>query len=244
MKNDGGNSIIQNMNNNEKAFTYKIFKYFYYLFQEKKEFKSFFKCAFMFLETIQFISYAFTHIHRDSWKIGGNKVRLISNILSAFRISSVMMFLTYNIYVIALYFLFAIIFLLCLIVLFQILFINSSTKIFRCSTTIIRMIFDLIVIFLYIPLLEIILIPIKCANGKVYGVQDPETCGKNTHILHAILGLIGAILLTFWCIFMLYFSSYPFKKYMSTIRIYSNNDKQHSLCFLVAIMKKHITAED
>ena len=224
MKNDGGNSIIQNMNNNEKAFTYKIFKYFYYLFQEKKEFKSFFKCTFMFLETIQFISYAFTHIHRDSWKIGGNKVRLISNILSAFRISSVMMFLTYKIYVIALYFLFAIIFLLCLIVLFQILFINSSTKIFRCSTTIIRMIFDLIVIFLYIPLLEIILIPIKCANGKVYGVQDPETCGKNTHILHAILGLIGSILLTFWCIFMLYFSSYPFKKYMSTIRIYSNND--------------------
>ena len=106
----------------------------------------------MFLETIQFISYAFTHIHRDSWKIGGNKVRLISNILSAFRISSVMMFLTYNIYVIALYFLFAIIFLLCLIVLFQILFINSSTKIFRCSTTIIRMIFDLIYLQIFVNL--------------------------------------------------------------------------------------------
>jgi len=86
------------------------------------------------------------------------------------------------------------------------------------------MIIDLVVIFLYIPLTEIILIPIKCVNGKVYGVQEPESCGKNYHILHAALGLIGAILLILWSIFMLYFSSYPFKRYMSTIRIYSNND--------------------
>jgi len=224
MKNDGGNAIIQNINNNEKAFTYKIFKYFYSLFQEKKEFKSFFKCAFILLETIQFISYAFIPLHRNSWKMETKKIRLASNILSVFRLSSCMKFLTYKIYVIVLYFLLAVIFLLCLIVLFQILFINSSSKVFRYSTSIIRMIIDLIVIFLYIPLTEIILIPIKCVNGKVYGVQDPETCGKNTHILHATLGLIGTILLTFWCIFMIYFSFYPFKRFMSTIRIYSNND--------------------
>ena len=224
MKNDGGNSIIQNINNNEKTFTYKIFKYFYYLIHEKKEFKSFFKCILIFLETIQFISYAFIQIHRNSWKLGENKIRIISTILSTFRLSSFIKHLTYTIYVIILYFLLAIIFLVCLIVLFQILFINSSSKIFRYSTTIIRVIMDLIVIFLYIPLTEIILIPIKCVNGKVYGVQNPETCGNNTHILHATLGLIGAILLTFWCIFMLYFSFYPFKRFMSTIRIYSNND--------------------
>ena len=224
MKNDGSNAIIQNINNNEKTFTIKIFKYFYSLFQEKKEFKSFFKFTLILLETIQFISYAFDSIHRNSWKLEINRIKLISNILSVFRISSIIKFLTYKIYVIILYFLLVVIFLLCLIVLFQILFIDSSSKLFRYSTSIIRVIIDLIVIFLYIPLTEIILIPVKCVNGTVYGVQNPETCGNNEHLLHATLGSIGVILLSFWCIFMIYFSFYPFKRYMSTIRIYSNND--------------------
>ena len=127
MKNDGGNSIIQNINNNEKAFTSKIFKYFHYLIHEKKEFKSFFKCTFLLLETIQLISYAFIQIHRNSWKLEENKIQIVSNILSAFRFSSFIKNLTYTIYVFILYFLFAIIFLVCLIVLFQILFINSSS---------------------------------------------------------------------------------------------------------------------
>ena len=130
MKNDGGSSLIQNINNNEKAFTSKIFKYFHYLIHEKKEFKSFFKCTFILLETIQFISYAFIEIHRNSWKLAENKIKIISNILSAFRFSGSFMNLSYTIYVIILYFLFAIIFLVCLTVLFQILFMNSSSKIF------------------------------------------------------------------------------------------------------------------
>ena len=66
-------SIIQEINVNDKSFSLKIFRYFYSLFQEKKEFKSLFKYFQIFIETIQLISYAFSSNHYNSWKIDENK---------------------------------------------------------------------------------------------------------------------------------------------------------------------------
>ena len=40
---DKNNLFIQDINSNDKAFTYKIFRYFYSLFHEKKEFQIFLK---------------------------------------------------------------------------------------------------------------------------------------------------------------------------------------------------------
>ena len=45
--------------------------------------------------------------------------------------------------------------------------------------------------------------PIRCTNGKVDGIKNGEACWKNIHSLNAILGIIGAILLFIWSIFML-----------------------------------------
>ena len=229
--------LIQDININNKSLRYKIFQYFYSLFQEKKEYNLFLKGAFYFIETIQLISYAFTSLHYNSWKIELSNIKLISNIVEAFRLSIFMKFLNYKVYSIILYIFLALTFLLFLIVILQILFNDSSSKKLRYLSSFINSIIDLMVIVMYIPITEIFLISIKCVNGNIYGVKDSETCWGSMHYLNLTLGIIGSILLLIWCIFMVYFKFYPFQKLMSTIRITSNNDILIILMKLFAILQ-------
>ena len=215
--------FFQDININSKSLTHKIFSYFYSLFQIKRN-KVFLVYILMFVETIQFISYAFTPVHYDSWKLDLNNIKLLSNIIGAFRISTLMQFLDYKIYCIILYFLIISIFIICLIIIIQILFGDFSSKLYRFSINIIKKMIDIISILFYIPITEIILIPIKCVNDKVYGVKDGETCWQSMHYLNVTLGIIGAILLFIWCIFLICFNFYPFQKNMSAKRINSTND--------------------
>ena len=167
--------FFQDINTNNKTLTHKIFSYFYSLFQIKKS-RGFLVYILMLIETIQFVSYAFTPPHYDSWKIDHNNINLFSNIIGALRISTLMQFLEYNTYLIILYLLIIFIFLICLIIILQILFGDFSSKIYIFSINIIIQMIDIISILLYIPITESILIPIKCVNGKVYGVKNGEIC--------------------------------------------------------------------
>jgi len=117
LKNDKNKNslLIQDININNKALRYKIFQYFYSLFQEKKEYNLFIKSVFYFIETIQLISYAFSSLHYNSWKIELSNIKLISYIVEAFRLSIFMKFLNYKAYSIILYIFLAIIFILCLV---------------------------------------------------------------------------------------------------------------------------------
>ena len=100
--------FIQEININKKALIYKIFRYFYSIFQAKKEYNVFYKCVLYFIETIQLISYAFSYIHFNSWKIELSHIQLISNIIDSFRLSTFMVFVNYKVYSIILYFFFGI----------------------------------------------------------------------------------------------------------------------------------------
>jgi len=228
---------IQDININNKTIIYKIFRYFFSLNQDKKEDNLFLKCILYIIETIQFISYAFSSIHYNSWKIELSKFKLISSIIQSFRLSTFMKLLNYQEYSIILYFFLILIFILSLIVVLQILFNNSSSKKFKCLSSFIYSIIDLMVIIMYIPITEIYLIPIKCINGNVYGVKNGEKCWKIMHYLKVIFGIIGSILLFFWCIFMVNFKFYPFQKIKSTVRITSDNDILITLMKLFAILQ-------
>ena len=226
IKNDKekNNLYFQDSNSNEKTLEYKIFSYFYSLYQERIEFKSLFKILLIFIETIQCMSYAFSLNHYNSWKLEKESLDYLSIILSSFRLSPFILYLKYNIYTAIFYFLIIIIFILSLIAVLNILFIDSLSKLYQFSNTLIRSLIDIIAISLYIPITEIILLPIRCINGKVYGFEDGELCWERIHYLNVILSIIGTILLFLWCIFMLNFSFYPFQSSISTIRISSKND--------------------
>ena len=129
MKDEKDNFLfVQDVNANEKIIIYKIFRYFYSLFQEKREFNSFFKYIQILIETIQFISYAFSSIHYNSWKLEQKNIKIVSYTFGAFRISILMQFLDYKIYTIILYILVAFIFIISLVVLLQIIFLDSTSK--------------------------------------------------------------------------------------------------------------------
>jgi len=220
----GKNTMLIDMNLNEKNFLNKIYYFFYSLFEVKKEYNLFIKSLLILIETIQIISYAFSSVHYNSWKLTTNSIKMISNIIEAFRLSIFMRFLTYKIYSIISYLLIIFIFIICLIVILQIFIFDTSSKIYKYSTAIIKSLIDILSIIFYIPITEIILLSIKCINGNVSGIKDEQACWENIHYLNVILGLLGAVLLFLWCIFMVNFSFYPFEKLMSTKRINSNND--------------------
>ena len=93
---DKNSLLIQDININKKELTYKIFRYFYSLNQVKKEYNLFLKFILYLLETIQLVSYAFSSVHYNSWKIESSKIQLISNIMQSFRLSNFMKLLNYK----------------------------------------------------------------------------------------------------------------------------------------------------
>ena len=236
--------FLQDINANEEEYIYKLYHYFYSLYKDKKEYKSFIKCFLIFIETIQFISYAFSSLHHNSWKIDLMHMKLISKIVEGFRLSILMQFLDYKLYCVILYLLVIFIFIISLIVVLQILFTNSSSKIYNFSLTFIRVILELNVIIFFIPISEIILIPTKCVNGVVQGVKNGENCVKGIYYLNVALGIVGEILFFSWCIFLINFSFYPFQKSMSTIRINSHNDIIILIMKLIAVLQYFLISNE
>ena len=236
--------FLQDINANEEEYIYKLYHYFYSLYKDKKEYKSFIKCFLIFIETIQFISYAFSSLHHNSWKIDLMHMKLISKIIEGFRLSILMQFLDYKLYCVILYLLVIFIFIISLIVVLQILFTNSSSKIYNFSLTFIRVILELNVIIFFIPISEIILIPTKCVNGVVQGVKNGENCVKGIYYLNVTLGIVGEILFFSWCIFLINFSFYPFQKSMSTIRINSHNDIIILIMKLIAVLQYFLISNE
>jgi hypothetical protein len=235
--------FIRDINSNEQTFRFRIFRYFYSLYEEKKEYKLFLKCILFFIENIQFISYAFTPIHYNTWKIEYNFIRFIIKIIEGFRISSLMQFIDYKYYSVIFYLIIIFIFLLSLIVVLQILFIESSSKIYKFSMSIIKIIIDLNTIVFYIPVIELILMPNKCVNGVVHEIKNAEDCFGATYYLKVALGIIGTFIYTFRCIFLVNFSFYPFQKIDANGRITSNNDVINIIMKLASVLQ-HLLIEN
>ena len=148
----GKNTIFIDMNSNEKTFYNKIFYYFYSLFEVKKEYNLFIKSILILIESIQIISYAFSSVHYNSWKLRTNTIKMISNIIEAFRLSIFMSFITYKIYTIISYLLILFIFIISLTIILQIFILDSSSKTYKYSAAIIKCLIDILSIIFYIPI--------------------------------------------------------------------------------------------
>ena len=234
--------LFNDINLNDKTVIMKAFHYFYLLNQ--KQIKLFSIYIFIIIETIQFISYAFTSPHYYSWKVDDNGIVLISNIIGGFRLTSIIQMLDYKIYLFIFYCIIIIIFLLYIILLFQILYGNPSSKLYEFLSKFINYSIELFDIILYFPLTEIILIPIKCVNGKVYGPKNSETCWESYHYIKIILGIVGAFLLFIWGIVLLSFKFYPFQKLMSTTRMDSNNDIVNKIAKLLIVLQNLLVSNE
>ena len=77
----------------------KIFTYFYYLIL-KKNFNVFILSFFLIIESIQVISFGISDPHTKIWKIKTNKINNINTFIGAVRITQILKYVSFKIYLI------------------------------------------------------------------------------------------------------------------------------------------------
>ena len=208
----------------KQSFLEKIYDYFYTMLKEKKEMNFLVIYILYILETIQLTSYGLSEPHINTWKENNSTLKTISDIIGISRITAIMKYIKFNIYLIIFFILIVIIFGFFTFLIVNILFFKE-TKFFIYSVSIVRSLIYPLSIFVYIPITELLLLPLKCnSENKVDIVKDGIKCWNNIHYLYSILGLISSILFLICMLFLLYFFFYPFNYHESSIRIQSNND--------------------
>ena len=207
----------------DKTIKIKIFNLFYSISREK-QYNKWTSIILIVLEMIQLISYAFDNPHKSLWNIKESNIDSISTILGTTRIISLMKYLNFLIYLIIFIFLIIMIFGLFLFLLMEIILGEYQTKIYMKCVYITNLIINPLVIFLYIPILELILLPLNCKEGVMDIVKEGIKCFSDLHYLYFIIGIIGSFLLFICCFFLLYFYFYPFQYYPTTLRKTSTND--------------------
>jgi hypothetical protein len=182
---------------------------------------------------IQLLSFAFDDPHKKTWKIGDDVMNNLSTILGCLRIAPLMRWVSYNIYIIIFFILVILMFLLCLLMIMQVLFANPSSKIYRIGVSFVRHFITPLTILLTIPIMEVVLMPMKCVNGKVDTILNGGDCWVNMHFLYVILGIIVNILFMFIIFIMLTFYFSPFQIRNSTTKISGTRD---SFLFVIKVI--------
>ena len=118
------------------------------------------------------ISYAFSENHKKSWE--GNYG--ILKVTEYVRISTIMKLFDYNVFLVIFYLLLVIVIVISLIIVLHICFIDSTSKVYQLTTTIIRSTIDILAVILYITITEILLIQAKCEHGLISGVKNGVKC--------------------------------------------------------------------
>ena len=97
---DKNNSYNQDLILENKTILNKIYNYFYIMLKDKNEI-SFLEIYILYvLEAIQLISYGLSDPHIEIWKEKYSTMKTISDIIGISRISSLMKYVKFNIYLI------------------------------------------------------------------------------------------------------------------------------------------------
>ena len=211
----------------------KIYNYFYFILKDKKEINRASSCIFIILEMVQLLSYAFDDPNRDIWKISEDKMKMISSIVGAVRIAPLMRWVSYDIYIIIFFIILVLMFFLCLLMTMQVLFANPSSKIYRIGVSFVRHFINPLTILLTIPVMELVLMPLKCKDGKVDTIKDGAECWKKMHYLYAVLGIVVNIIFIPILFIMITFYFSPFQIRNSTTKISGERD---SFLFLIKVI--------
>ena len=224
-KKDKGNKFSQDLLSDNRINSNKIYNYFYALLNDKKDI-SFLEIYILYiLETIQLISFGLSDPHIDTWKEKNSIIKKISDIIGISRITTLMKYVKFDIYLVIFFILIIFIFAFCVFFVVQILFFKMESKIFLILIDIIRSVIYPLFIFLYIPITELVLLPLKCnSENKVDLVKEGIKCWNNVHYLYSILGIISSILFLLCILFLINYFFYPFNYNDSFIPIHSTNN--------------------
>ena len=226
----------------EVSIKTKIFNFYFFVLR-KKDINMFFCSLLLILETLQLISFTFSEPHLKNWKIKESKMKNIKLVVGAARITSILTYIDFDLYIIIFFCLLVYIFAHSLFLTMLIKFNKTTSKFYQIGIIFTRYFTTPLTIFLIIPINEMILLPLKCENKYVDVVKKPIKCWNGLHYLYACLSVIFTF--AFYCLIiistMFYFN--PFNSKKATTKINTSSDS--FLYFTKAIMVlKYIFIKD
>ena len=182
--------IIQT--NDELTTKTKLFNFFYNVLK-RKDFNVFVTSLLLIIETIQVISYAFSDPHSKFWKIEEKKMDNLNILIGALRGTSILKYVSFNIYLLIWGIMILIIFLTGLSISMAIKFNKTNTSFYKIIISYGKIISSLMMSVGLIPCTEFLLLMVKCKNKKIDIVNQPITCFKGVHYLYVGLTIIFLI---------------------------------------------------
>ena len=223
-KKDKVNQYNQDIIIENNSIFNRIYNYFYNILNNSKEISFLEIYILNILEAIQLISYGISEPHINTWKENKSTMKTISDIIGMSRLTTFMKYVKFDIYIVIFFILIIFIFGLCIFLTMQILFFKPESKYFMTSVKIIKNLIYPLYIFFFIPITELVLLPLNCKKENVDIVKEGIQCWNNMHYLYSILGIISSILFLLCNLFLVYFFFYPYNYHDSSIPIHSTNN--------------------
>ena len=209
--------------NDEMNQKEKIFNYFHNVLK-KKNLNVFFMCLLLVIETIQNISYGFSDPHKKFWKIKDSKIKNINSFVGVLRITQILKYVKFDIYLVIWAILLVIVFVSGLLISMAIKFNKPNSSFFKIVVTYGKYTSVIMTSIGLIPTTELLLLMFKCVDKKIDIVKDPITCYKGIHYLYAALSIVFLL----WHIFLILifgiFCFVPFNNRNSTCKIDTSAD--------------------
>ena len=209
--------------NNNIGLKLQIFN-FYYNVLRKKTLGMPMLIIFNILETIELISYAFNNIFEKIWKLDSHTFELIELITGATRITTLLRYVSFNIYIIIFCLIAIFIFANFLLLAMTLTFGNEKPKLYNFCINIHSYITSNVFFFLMIPFMEILLSASKCSDGKMELIKDEVLCYKGTHFILIIISFIVAIIQLILILLNSFFNFNVFNSNEDTIIIDPSNN--------------------
>ena len=209
--------------NDELTNKIKLFNFFYNILK-KKDFNIIVSCLLLIIETIQIISYGFSEPHSKFWKINSKKMDNINTFFGAIRGTQLLKYVSFSIYLIIWSVMNSLVFITSLIIAMSVKINDPNSSIYKFVVSYSKFVSNVMMSIGLIPSTEVLLLMLKCKNGKIDIVKNPIKCYKGLHFLYLVLSigfLIGQYMLNI--IFgMFYFD--PFNSKQTTSKTNTSAD--------------------
>ena len=220
---ESSKSIIYNqeISSKDKSLKNKIFDHFYYMIINKNTTSLFTLFLFHIIEIFQLISFAFSSPHLLTWKLSRKSLPIITSIINGFRLTPLLKLTKLKIFTVLFFAFIIFIITYFILLLCHLLSKNHNSKIYNKLSEAIKYSIAPLTIFLYIPIIELFLMPLKCNNNTIFNNEDNIKCWGSSHSFVAILGIIFALLFFVIILLLNSYYFYPFQAILSTIKLNS-----------------------
>ena len=211
--------INQDINEIKKSLKFKLFDYFYRILSGKSITGFYILYFFHAIEILQLISFAFSSLHKDLWKMPEKTASFVDDFFSGFRIAPVLKFANFQIFTIVTFVIFFFILIFFILLMVQISIGKENSSFYEKLRNFTNFSIPFFTILLYIPFNELFFSIFDCTNKHLHNREEEMNCWKGIHIIFVLVSIIGIILLIIINCLFTFFYFYPFSTQKVSIKL-------------------------